>query len=734
MAVADIVIGAEAIAGDVLRTPPSAVLSAPAGVVTTTSTSATWAFTSSIGRTQAGYRVKLRNADASVTFADSGIVLSASTTYPITYLLSSGSAYVVAVTVFDGLDWSAEASTTFTVDIGNVNSYPDQQAVGSVYEVAINGVGYMMQDHPDASVVRDRRYRRNTLPLTAPRFATGSTPFSESLDHYTFVGYSDFTLGSGQRLLNRAKSVDNAFLDSENVDPFTQGTLSLLPTSADMGSGSAGPLYMCVASDTLFVVTGANTIKAHTTLGGAATTFTVAAAGTITDMTSDGTNWYVTDGVGIFRGATAVDPGAAWSTIVTNRIKWSTDRLVVAVIGTGSTPNVVQSVTPAGVVETIFKTFAAGTTVRSITSGNGYVWFAADQFDKSGVWAYQLGTPAGSTFSAFELPAGQTAMKVGFYQSNVFVRARELAATGNRAVIYRCIASTGNLISARLVDFNNGSLDHSGGDFAGDDRFVAFSWRAMSKAGNTGFAVVDLSAGGYAKWLSSTTAGAPVALLNWKGRWVYSVTGEGVLYETLTPAVTGWLRTSISDLASQLTKVLDSVRLSVDALPSNSSVQVKYTLDGGNTYTSAGILSTAGAKTTTYTVASTSDSFGLEVTLNTTGTTPVVKAVIIQLHALGMTDQILIVPINCSDRVGGLNDRPIPEQNSPGSGAARARLIEQLTGTRIKFQDVDWPVTKQSSIFEVIEVLVESVNIYDRQLARQGQALFASLTLRRNFR
>lgn len=734
MPIADLAIATGTLAGDVLRTPPTVVLTAPTGVVTTTSATATWTFASSIGRAQAAYRLKLRTVDGSVVFYDSGTVLGAGATAVIPFLLASSSTYVVAVTVYDGLDWSPEATITFSVDIGNVNAYPDNLLVGSVYEIAINGVGYMLQDLPDAAITKDRRYKRTIEPLTAPRFSTGSTPLAESVDRYTFVPFTDYTLGTGQRLRDRPASVSNAYRDSENVDPFTVGQLSLLPTSLNMGSGSAGPLYMCVASDVLYVVTGANTIKAHTTLGGAATTFTIALAGTISGMTSDGTNWYVTDGVKIWKGATAADPGAAWSTVVTNLLAWATDRIVCSVIASGSTPNQVQSLTPLGAVEIIFKTLPAGTTVRSITSGNGYVWFCADQFDASNVWAYQLGTAAGTTFSAFQLPQGQTCMKVSFYQNNVMLRARENSAVGNRAIIYRSITSNGSLIPTRLLEIAT-AIDNSGGDFAGDDRFIAFSWRQMSAAGNTGFGLINLATGGYSKWLSSTTGGVPVAIVNWKGQWVYSVAGEGVLYKSTVPSATGWLRTSLSDLSSQLTKVLDNVRLTTDALPSNSSVQVKYTADGGATYTSAGILSTAGSKTSTYPIGYTTNAVAIEITLNTTNPIgPVVRAVVIQLHPLELADQIVILPINCSDIVAGANKRPIPEMQSAGSGAARTRVLEELMSTRVRFQDVDWPATRTAGIFEVVKVDVESVNMLERHRAVSGQAQHVSLTLRRAFR
>lgn len=730
MTVALFAVGTETIAADFIRSPPAAVITLPLGTVTTSTTSVSWTYTSPLSRAQTAFRVKLRNTAGDVTFYDSGTTTGAGTTIATGFLLSSTTIYVAVVTVFDGFDWSAEATFTFGVESATVNSYLDNLAVGSVYEIGINGVGYMLRDHPD----KDLKYRRLSIPLQIPaRFATSDTPFSQAIERYTFVGFVDFVSGAGQRQRDRLTSVPDAYWNSESINPFVVGQLSLLPTVIDSGLGTVCN-FTAVASDLLFTVTGTNTLKSQSTLGGAATSFTIAAAGTIIDFTSDGTNWYATDGVGIFRGATAVDPGAAWSTIATKTIRWTSDRLSVAAISGGATANEYRTIVPAGTLEAIRHTLPVGTTIRTFASGNGYVWYAADRFDHSVIWAYHLGTTE-APFVAMELPQGQSCTAVGFYLGNLMVRAKEVSSTGTaRAIIYRCATSAGQLVPKRVLDFDNNAVDHGPGDFAGDDQFVAFTWRSMSSGAKSGFGVIDLATGGWAKWLFGTTNGAVTNIVAWKGRWLVAIQGEGILYESLVPVATGWLQTSMSSLASNLQKLIDEIRLSCDPIPNGGSIAVAYTLDGGSSYTAASTLSTVGAKSAVTTLATVADNIGLQLTLNATVTSPVLKSAIMRLHAVSLSDQQVVLPVNCADVVAGINGRPIPEQNSLGTGAGRARALEELMGSRVKFQDVDWAATKASTIWEVHSVEVDSVGEFQPNAGRQVQAQTAVVTLRRGFK
>jgi len=69
-----------------------------------------------------------------------------------------------------------------------------------------------------------------------------------------------------------------------------------------------------------------------------------------------------------------------------------------------------------------------------------------------------------------------------------------------------------------------------------------------------------------------------------------------------------------------------------------------------------------------------------------------------------------------------------------GAGARRARTLEALAQTRVRVQDVDWPLTGVVHTYDVIGAETRSVGVFDRSLARQSQTQVTVLTLRRSFK
>jgi hypothetical protein len=724
-ALGTLALGVGALAGTWTRNPPTVTVTSPIGSVATETATVTWSYSSTVPRAQSHYQVQYRSTDDVTVLYDSSVQAGAGTSLAVPYLLSSGSNYRVWVRAYDGSDWSDWATASFLADLPGVADYPDETAVGSIYEIAINGTGYMLADTPE------RPYDRQVGVLDPPRFATGSTPFNEAIERYNFVGQVDWTGGAGQDRLDRPRSDEARFDESEGVNPFEDGKLQLLPASeTELADAYATPLAV-VASEILFITTADGELSAIDDPGDTPTVFSITGAAAPLDMTSDGTYWYYADGANVFRNSSAADPGTAWSTLNAYLVEWCSDRIAVAYTN-GSSEAVLSTLAPDATEEVASGRFQfnPGSTIKAITAGDGYIWFAVERSGISSIFAWKLGSDE-SYFTALTLPAGQKVTALGFYLGNVLVRATEPGTT--KAYIYRAVPAEGRLTAEVIVELDDTGVDHGTGAFGGDDRYVLFSWKAMTSGGRSGLGAIDLSTGGWVKWIyadSDSATGNVLSIVQWEGRTAFTVAGYGTVLEGTTPLSSGWLKTSISDLGSALTKALDEIKVILDPLPSGGSVALEYTLDEGSSFTSAGTsASTAGTKSASWDVVTQAPSIGLKVTLGASATSPVVRATQIKLHALPISDQILVVPINGARELTGLNGQVLPPAPS---GQARARVLESLAGSRVRLQDVDWPVTQTASIWEVVGVRTVSVGTWNQRLGRREESPVVTLTLRRS--
>jgi hypothetical protein len=730
-------LGTSPLAGDAARAAPTVVVTAPTGVASATPVVVTWSYSSPVGRGQQFRRIRILDQAGETVVYDSGRLPGSATSFTIPAALSGGSSYLAEVVADDGLDASPAARSAFFFDGVDVSDFPANPKVGSVYEIAVNGMGLMLADHPD----RETRYERRVVPLDTPRLATGDTPFSQAVDRYSFIGKVDWSGGSGQKLADRDQYDPAKYWRSNGINPFEPGELRLLPSTVLRHSSASPTLGAVVADGKLWVSQGDGTIHMYsTTTDTVPDTFTIAGAGAQTDFWSDGDAWYYADGVNIYRGVTAASV-AAWSALDARVGRWCSDRVVVAYRDTGSpTANVVSVLNTAGAeVGTPQKwTFQPGLDVQSITSGDGWVWWAANRPGVSSIFGWKLGS-TDSYITALELPQGQEAASIGFYLGNVFIRVKETNQTGVKAVIYRAAAQDGRLTPTRVLAIDRPTVDHSQGDFAGDDRYVYFSWREMEST--SGIGCIDLSTGGWAKWLKAPSGtGAVAQIAQWDGLTVFTVAGVGAVIEQQPGVVNdltvdeGQIDSSTSDLGTSLRKVFSQLSISFDPLPNGSTIQPFYSTDGGGSFRSLPAVTTPGEKFSTWALDAESDNITVRVKMtHTTTTTPVIRSITVKAHPVGLADQVLVLPVNCADQVTGLNNRMLPE-NGPGHGSARARTLEALVQTRVKVQDIDWPTTRVEQVYEVVAADVRSVGVFETRHNRQGQAQVCTLTLRRALR
>jgi hypothetical protein len=197
------------------------------------------------------------------------------------------------------------------------------------YDFAIGGMPFLTaidDEHPMTIAGAEQRKEQ---------FDNQQIPGEQSLANWWLRSQSTFIGGAG--VLYQDPSVDNQyairFADSVGVNPWVNGELSLLRrTTQRIADGSAN-LHHLVGyndgSDRVWSAVGA-TLKSDD--GSATTTITWGGAGIIRSLTSDGTNYYAADNVGIYKGAGAGAGALAWntgSTAVT--VGWVKGRLMAGV-------------------------------------------------------------------------------------------------------------------------------------------------------------------------------------------------------------------------------------------------------------------------------------------------------------------------------------------------------------------------------------------------------------------
>lgn len=580
------------------------------------------------------------------------------------------------------------------VDLPEVTDADVNREVGSIYEVGINGSGYMLDDSPE-----EQGYEGGAVPLLPDRLATTETPLSESINRYQFYDQSLFEGGQGQKVANRLDDDPRKYNEGLSIDPFTEaGTVRLgLTETLLFDSGYSNPRLATVA-DTLYVQTGDDELTYLPTA--TPVTITDGAPITIEDLASDGTRWYVATGTSVVRGTTS-NPATAWSTVDANRIASAAGRIMAASIGAGSvTGNIFTTLTDSGTEENTggHFTLPAGHQVELGGPVAGFYYFAGVSGGSTSVYAWQLGLDESqgfyTPFEAWALPVGAEFVDIHAASGSVWVQTRE----AGKRVLYRALPDgSGRLTAVRVGDDTDSAAVGS----------AVFEWdnKIMMLFPNRIMAAVGLTYGGLAR-----ISGAVGDTGELHDGVVYDAspcvsTSDGKVW-TLGPYSTvGWVSTPIWDGGSTLDKVFDDVTVACEPLGAGESITVSYTTDRGRTFAQAGTVQTQGATKFVFPLGVSAVSIGLRVTMTTTTgqTTPVMSSVQVRTHPLGLVDGVLMLPIKCADQLEGLNGSIIPGSR-PGRGAEMARELEALAGKRVKVQDVDWPWTGLVDIYEVLEV------------------------------
>lgn len=614
--------------------------------------------------------------------------------------------------------------------------------VGKIFEVGINDVGYMLFDWTE-----EEQYRRMVSRLEPDRFASGETPVSESFDRYSFFNSSEWRGGAGQKFLNRQSSDKSSFWDSAGVDPFNEDQrLQLLPDVDQKAAvGSTNPLAVA-GQEYLCVVSGAF-LWQYTLAGDTATQGDfVGASGTV-DLAMANGFCYQAQGTQLNSVELGTATGAIVSTLDVVRVDWIGDRFAViyrdsatntwrfSTLDNGGTEEIGGGLLTLPGADNADESLCQ-TKIGGITHGINYVWFSkwSQDGDEAHIYVWNIDTTL-SPYIALQMPAGEIPLDLFFYQGGLYIYSVGINTGGVK--IYRCIVNGDGTLTPFVITTDEqageipATLLYKGNKFAADGRKLFFAWNGMEATGEGGFGVIDLAGGGYAKRGAPGVTGETQCVYVWGGRPGCSIdNNQGIYLEHSTDKrLSGWLKTSISDADSALDKRWTNVSWDADVDDTFHNISIAYTTDGGETYTNVVTATTDDQGVAD--VGVDSPSLGVQISLGTIAGTPTVRVVSTKFHPLGISDEMLVLPIDCSDRVEGLNGADLGY--TPNSGRARARTLSELQGNYVTIQDIDWPETATTDEFELIQVDVRRVRMArDPSTASNRSSQVAVCTFRRD--
>jgi hypothetical protein len=388
------------------------------------------------------------------------------------------------------------AERAIAVDIGILSSSSTWQNSGDAYDVAIGGQPFFY------AISDERPYIRQTAPYRKEQFDNNQEPGEQSLTGWWLRSQSSFHNGTGIKFYDPSAGeiVSHRFTDSDNVDVWTKGEVTLLKETANL-SGVTSGIYKSLSivdgsTDKLLGwIPESTTINNYTSAGTAVAYTDVTSISpspldtSIKDIATDGIHLFIADNDHIYTGPIAT-PTAGYTkyydfqgdkTNVT--LSWVKQRLVAGVNASiyeltnakGTTHNLPSA---------IYTHPNSSWVWTSISEGGSAIYAAGYAGGNGAIYKFTLST-AGvmptltSGIVAAQLPSGEYPHKIESYLGYLLIGT-------NKGVRVATISDTnGDLSYGPLII----EAANTGLDFAFRDRFA---WVTGSVNGYAGLYRIDL--------------------------------------------------------------------------------------------------------------------------------------------------------------------------------------------------------------------------------------------------
>ena len=201
---------------------------------------------------------------------------------------------------------TASIGRAIAVDLGIVSSSSTWQNTNESYDVAVGGLPFFY------AISDARPYIRQTAPFRKEQSDIGAEPGEQSLTGFWLRSQSSFHNGTGIKFYDPSagETVNYRFADSDNVDVWTKGQVTLLKETANMTGVTTG-IYKVLSivdgsTDKILGWTPANTTINNYTPTGTAVTYTHAVTAGLDTATlaiaTDGAHLFIADNDHIYTG------------------------------------------------------------------------------------------------------------------------------------------------------------------------------------------------------------------------------------------------------------------------------------------------------------------------------------------------------------------------------------------------------------------------------------------------
>ena len=386
------------------------------------------------------------------------------------------------------------AERAIAVDVGVVGDSSIWQNTAETYDIAIGGMPFILATNDE------RRYVRQTAPFKKDQFDNGAEPGEQSLTGWWLRSQSSFHNGEGIKFYDPSagETIAHRFTDSNNVDVWNKGQVTLLKETSNMVGVSSG-VYKSLSivdgstNKLLGWIPASTTIKNYTSDGTAVEYTHVTSIGTpldtaILDIATDGINLFIADNDHIYTGPIST-PAAGYSRYYNTGnekviLGWVKQRLV-ACVG----PSVYELTNAKGTDHALgpasYTHPNADWTWTSISEGGSAIYVAGYAGTSGAIYKFTLST-AGvmptltQGIIAAQLPNGEYPHKIESYLGYLLIGT-------NKGVRVATISDTnGDLTYGPLII----EAANTGLDFAFRDRFV---YVTGSINGYAGLYRIDLS-------------------------------------------------------------------------------------------------------------------------------------------------------------------------------------------------------------------------------------------------
>ena len=389
---------------------------------------------------------------------------------------------------------TASIGRAIAIDLGIVSSTSTWQNTNEAYDVAVGGLPFFY------AINDTRPYIRQTAPFSKDQSDIGTEPGEQSLTGWWLRSQSSFHNGTGIKFYDPSagESVAHRFTDSDNVDVWTKGQVTLLKETANMSGVTTG-VYKLISvvdgsTNKLVAWTPADTtIKNYTASGTAVTYSNVLTAGLDTAtlaIATDGAHLFVADNDHIYSGEIATPTTGYTEYYATGSEKvtlaWAKQRLV-ACVGPSVYELTGTKGTSRALPTPIYTHPNADWTWTSISEGGSAIYAAGYLGGNSAIYKFVLSAGGSmptltSGIVAAQLPIGEIVYKIESYLGYLMIGTNK----GMRVASISEGATTAGDLSYGPLLFEDANGVR---DFAFRDRFV---WAAGTVNSCPGLYRIDL--------------------------------------------------------------------------------------------------------------------------------------------------------------------------------------------------------------------------------------------------